>query len=91
MAGDGIVVTPQLLEDLAKELDGCEGVISDAAEQFIGAVTRALEAWQGKARQQYEARFNEVSPILTKTIPELIHDMSTEARSRAKKFSDADA
>ncbi len=91
MPGQGIVVTPELLEKLAGQLDGCEGSMSEAADQFIRAVTEALDAWKGNARQQYEARFNEIQPILTKTIPELIHDMSSEARSRAKRFSDADA
>ena len=85
-----IKVTPEELKSMAQKLNGYASETTALAGKIKAAVSQALSTWEGKSQKDYEARFKEIDPIISKTLPDLIASMAAEAERKAEKFLQAD-
>ena len=87
----GIRVTPVELHGMAKDMRTHAGKAEALAAEIETTVRKALDAWEGNAQKDYEARFREVLPTLKTQLPELIRSMATDADNRATRYEEADS
>lgn len=85
-----IKVTPDELEAMAKQLTNFANQAKTMADSISKAIQAGTAAWEGDAAKDYAARFNEIKPVLTTQLPELITAMSKDAKTRAQRYRDAD-
>ena len=85
-----IKVTPEELEAMASSLQGQANQALALADAISKAIDMGTAAWEGNAQKDYVARFEQIKPVLTQELPDLINSMASNAVKRAAAYREAD-
>lgn len=85
-----IKIQPDEIRDLATKLDGNASETIDLASRITANFTNGTANFEGNTAGRFADAFNELIPILTTKMPQLLNDFANELRAAADKFEQLD-
>ena len=85
-----IKITPDEIRDLASKLDSNASETASLASTITGNFESGTANFEGNTADRYAAAFQEMIPIMSTKMPELLNEMANELRKTADAFETLD-
>ena len=85
-----IKITPPEIRDLASKLDSNASETASLATTIKSNFTGGTANFEGNTANRYAAAFEEMIPIMSTKMPELLTELATELRKTADAFETLD-
>lgn len=85
-----IKVSPSELRDLASRLQGYSNEITSMASAIASCFAEGTANFEGNTRNRFDQRFEEMKPIISRDLPELLSEFAEELVKAATRFEELD-
>ena len=90
MMADFISMKPEELEAAAAFILGKQEEMASATEALKNKVDATTAEWAGAAQNQFVQNFNDLLPVLTETLPQVLEGLQSMFNGAASDLREAD-